>query len=308
VGVFAVPDIVFGYTRIVRKVLLFLFLLVVLAGAGALFYKHWQQSQHTSGVNYVVSLGDSVAAGDGLLAVPNAIATDTACSRSSQAYPEVLAQQLNTKLLQYACSGARAGAGLLQPQIANGTTVPAQLAAAKPFLKSNDIVVTVGANDVGWSDMLQRCARSECTNDTDVATYQQNLQNLKTNLDTIFQTIQQARPHAAIVHQYYALLEPTDTCFASFGITTDKIQRVAERENELNNTIAASAKTYGITVVKIDFHGHLLCNKTPWVQSLLGDAPLHPSAEGQSILPIRMQPYCASRFAMSGKQLIIQTK
>ena len=254
----------------------------MLSGAGWFVYRDKIALPHAhSDVNYIVSLGDSVAAGAGLLAVSNPSQADTACNRSIQAYPEVLAQNLNTPLKQFACSGAQVIAGVVQPQAAKDVTIPAQLDAATPYLKGNDVIVTVGANDVGWSDMLQRCARSMCNSDADLQTYQQDLQNLAVNLDSIYKTIHDAKPHAFLINAYYSILSPTDTCFAAFGITQDKIQWVVDREAELNTVIAGEARKYSAKLITPDFSRHLLCDTDPWLQGLLGDAPLHPTVDGQ---------------------------
>ena len=78
----------YRYTNWMRKYVLIL-LIVALAAVGWVGYHRYVQPPESK-VTYVVSLGDSVAAGAGLLAVPNASDVDAACGRSSQSYPVVL--------------------------------------------------------------------------------------------------------------------------------------------------------------------------------------------------------------------------
>lgn len=251
-------------------------LLVIIMGS---WYIVQRRAQHT-GPEYVVALGDSVTAGDGLPLAGNDPQAAT-CARSDQAYPNVIAQRLHSKLRTFACSGAQVTAGLLQSQTANGTTLLPQLAAAKQYIRGNDVVLTVGANDVNWANMLTRCAQTDCTTGAELAAYQARLVQLQGNLDDALGQIQAAQPHRIIVNTYYALVRNSDTCFAASGITPVKIAWANQREAKLNDLLATVAKQHGAAVIKIDFSGHLLCDQNPWIQSLFEAAPLHPNQTGQ---------------------------
>ena len=102
------------------------------------------------------ALGDSVAAGLGLLAASNATNQDLQCGRTTQAYPYIVAQTLGVQLIDVACSGATAG-DLVTQQGVSGPNITPQLdiafAAGTPQL----ITITAGANDVHWDDFLRYC-------------------------------------------------------------------------------------------------------------------------------------------------------
>jgi lysophospholipase L1-like esterase len=106
-----------------------------------------------------VALGDSYAAGEGL--APYRTGTDTSaspCHRSPRAYPELLdqgRQRVVRSIRSVACSGARTGA-LLAPQ--PDREVPAQVTALSRW--TGTVTVTVGGNDLGFSEVLGSCVHS----------------------------------------------------------------------------------------------------------------------------------------------------
>lgn len=66
----------------------------------------------------------------------------------------------HVSVLNLACSSATAAAGLLGPQPAGGLTLPPQvgvLQSVQSVQSASVVVVSVGANDVGWSDFLRYC-------------------------------------------------------------------------------------------------------------------------------------------------------
>lgn len=230
--------------------------------------------------SYLISLGDSVAAGDGL-PLSNDIGWSAACAQSNEAYPNIVAQQLHLKLLQLACSGAKTTNGILYPQTASNQTVPSQLDTARPYIRGNDVVITVGANDVDWGDMLLECAKNNCISTANLTLYQQNLAKLQTNLTQVLRTINSYHPHTVVLNTYYSLLANTDTCLEQYDISSASIAWVNAREATLNNTIAMIAEKAGAKSVPINFAGHMLCGQDSWIQNLSDNAPLHPTQAGQ---------------------------
>jgi lysophospholipase L1-like esterase len=230
---------------------------------------------------YLVSLGDSVAAGDGLpVTGPGSLAT--VCAQSNEAYASLVAQARHLTLKQFACSGATVAHGVLGSQAAGGQQVPPQLTAATPYIQDSDVLITIGANDVKWASTVYACATSDCGTAGQLSAFEQNLSRLNTNLTTLAQDLHNLHPRKVVFNTYYPLLNSTDTCLASRGITADKISWVNARESDLNTAITKIAEKYKYQSVAVNFSGHLLCDSDPWIQSLNDPAPLHPTAAGQA--------------------------
>ena len=117
----------------------------------------------------IVSLGDSVASGEGNIDRPGHW-NDQRCHRSARAGPVLAARQLeladpqtSVTLVDLACSGAGLAAGVLGPSggaEAGPAPVPAQIAAARTLTAGRTIdavVITAGANDIGFSRIAKDC-------------------------------------------------------------------------------------------------------------------------------------------------------
>ena len=277
------------------KRIILLFLVLAVTGTGVFLWKSEAfkkpdpsgTPQHPgSDPAYLVSLGDSVAAGAGLpIASSDSLAS--LCRQSSEAYPVLVAKAKSLTLKQFACSGATVTAGVLGPQPVGGQSVSSQLTAAAPYLKDSDVLVTIGANDVSWAQQLYTCATTQCETPSNLAAFQQNLGKLSTNLATMLQTLHAHHPRKVVLNTYYPLINDTDTCLSNRGITASKIQWVNAREAELNAAINTAAEKYGDQIVTTRFSGHLLCDAEPWIQTLSDPAPLHPTAAGQAAIAAR---------------------
>lgn len=123
----------------------------------------------------IVSLGDSVASGEGVPEVSGfgrAKWEDKRCHRSAYAGPAVAARRLarvsphvSVTFVHLACSGAQISAGLLGgykgitgpplPLLAPQVNVLDEIAARR---KPSAVLVSIGANDVGFSTVVKSCA------------------------------------------------------------------------------------------------------------------------------------------------------
>lgn len=233
------------------------------------------QSQQ-QGQRYVVSLGDSVAAGAGLNA-GSGRNTSNSCDTSSLSYPYLVGAQLHEQTEQFACSGAtitKSATG------SNNNVVSGQLPNAASFMPNSDVVITVGANDIGWLGALVSCATSTCPSADDPALVSK-IQAMQRNLTDLLHQVQQQHPHRVVVNTYYQLLGQNSACVAGFGITPAKAAAIGSLEAVMNGAIAAAAHTGNAMLVQPDFSGHTLCDTEPWVQDLRNAVPLHPTATGQ---------------------------
>jgi lysophospholipase L1-like esterase len=234
---------------------------------------HETVESRVPGQQYVVGLGDSVAAGAGLSGATNG--PPGGCDVSSSAFPFVVAQQLHKPIEQLACSGATVAA--------TGSTnnLSEQYKTAEPYITGSDVVVSAGANDIGWIQTLESCATTNCATTKNSTLLAGKLQTMQHNLTNVLVQIQQAHPHKLVVNTYYDLFQSGDTCFARLGITSQEVSFIHTEELQLNTAIAAASTAAKATLVAVDFSGHTLCSATPWIQNIAASAPLHPTIAGQ---------------------------
>ena len=93
-----------------------------------------------------VALGDSFSSGVGT----NSYTLSSSCRRGVYAYPWLVAQQRpNTSLTFVACTGART-TDLMANQIQFVTP------------GTNIVTMTIGGNDIGFSNLIVQCTLGEC--------------------------------------------------------------------------------------------------------------------------------------------------
>ncbi|MFE7900411.1 SGNH/GDSL hydrolase family protein [Streptomyces sp. NPDC057424] len=234
-----------------------------------------------SGVRAVV-LGDSTAAGTGNRPLPRPTDLDRACRRSADSYPQVLARTNDWYVLNLACSGATIRDGLLGVQIAGGQVAPPQLAQALRATEASVVMVSVGANDVRWSDLVKLCAAApSCADRASTAFFQNRLARFALDYRKLLQDLA-ALPNrpAVLVNEYYDPFGADVACLREEGLTEQKVQVLRSRLTALNSVLRQGAETAGFTPVKPEFAGHGLCSDQSYVQGPTGRAPLHPTAAG----------------------------
>ncbi|WP_375486738.1 GDSL-type esterase/lipase family protein [uncultured Jatrophihabitans sp.] len=229
----------------------------------------------------VVVLGDSTAAGLGNPALPRPTAADTACRRSVDAYPVDLAQVRSLRVTSLACSGATIAAGILGPQTVGGRTLAPQI--ADPAVETaSTVIVSVGANDVQWSEILRICAVSRnCDNAAEQAYFQSHLAQFSSQWLQLVTDLQQLPNHPRIlVNLYYDPFGTDVGCLSKVHITDSKLRSMLSRLATLNSVLGHGADAAGFTTALPDFSGHGVGDDTPYVQGLDGKAPFHPTAAG----------------------------
>lgn len=126
----------------------------------------------------IVTIGDSVASGEGVPDIPSGIGVGGAvwqsrqCHRSARAAPSLAARTLQERdpttpvtFVSVACSGATIGTGLVgsyngiaqkrgEPPLAPQLDVLRQIEASRPV---DALVISIGANDVHFSDVVRAC-------------------------------------------------------------------------------------------------------------------------------------------------------
>lgn len=134
----------------------------------------------------IVSLGDSVASGEGVPDKPLNLVSGRAaqwqnrqCHRSALAGPAVAARRLEVldpkttvTFVHLACSGATVDQGLLGPYqgIEPGAPLDPQIQAMRELLGDREIdavLISIGANDVRFATIVEKCLQDEPCYDFD---------------------------------------------------------------------------------------------------------------------------------------------
>ena len=267
-----------------RKLLLGLVIASIVAGAGFVALRD-SAPVHviTAPTKLYVALGDSVAAGLGLSPYSDA----SACDRTDQGYPKLVAQAHNFKLISLACSGATIDAGIDGAQTVNDLPIKSQLDQLYVLPKPTQISITIGANDMGWTDIITRCYTTACGSEADTAGVNARLAAVASNMQTVLQKIAAhygASVPRVVVTGYYQLLPSAlASCPEMTGLDAGELTWERAQEDKLNATIQSSVAGHSFArYAAVDFSGHELCTADSWVQNISAPAPFHPTAAGQN--------------------------
>ena len=253
----------------------------VLAGIGAPI-ANAQKSQRglNPGNGTYAALGDSVAAGLGLAGQVE----DSRCGRTQQAYAYQVAQSRNLQLNHIACSGATAG-DLVTTQGVSGPNVTAQLTQAFANGTPSLITITAGANDLEYINFIRKCYVSTCGNalDTNAATTLRTAMEAKYKYSlSEINRLSNGNPPRVVVTGYYNPISNFCRGKQSFA-TNAEIAWLNGQRDKLNSSIRSAISSYkNVRYASANFDQHGLCATQPWTQGLNDNAPLHPTAEGQS--------------------------
>lgn len=238
-----------------------------------------------------VALGDSTAAGTGNRPLPDPSPLDTACGRSADSYPRVLARTNDWRVLNLACSGATIRDGILGVQIVGDQVAAPQLAQAQRATEASLVMVSVGANDVRWSDLVKLCAASPaCDDRASTAFFQNRLARFALDYRTLLRHLAALPQHPTVlVNEYYDPFGPDSDCLRKEGLTRQKVQVLRSRLAALNAVLREGAEESGFTPVRPEFEGHGMCSDQPYVQGPTDRAPLHPTAAGALAIALAVQ-------------------
>lgn len=264
----------------------------------------------------VVVIGDSTAAGIGNAPPARPTKQDTACQRSSDAYASTLQSIGHVSVLNLACSSATAANGLLGPQFAGGMTLPPQVGVLQSVRSASVVVVSVGANDVGWSDFLRYCyGLPRCDDEASDRLFRSRLDAFKIQYAQLLQQLYDLPAHPrVIVTKYYDPFGSTFDCPqlqdpaaaagapAGYGFgpdpgkdnqdqkTKQKIEPLRVELERMNTVLEQGAQGFGFSVVSPSFAGHELCTDESWVQGMSDPAPFHPRAAGELAITAAILP------------------
>jgi lysophospholipase L1-like esterase len=239
----------------------------------------------------VVVMGDSTAAGAGLAPLPGATSAGLACGRSSDSYAADLGAANGWRVLNLACNSATIRHGLLGPQSRDGNTLAPQLAVAERAKHASVVIVSVGADDLRWANMVEYCARVlNCGDRATTAYFQQQLAKFsKDYLDLLSRLHALPNHPQVVINRYYDPFGTQPGCLSQDGLTSTNLQVLVSRLNTLNEVLARGAAQFGFSSPQPDFTGHQLCTPQSYVQGLSAPAPMHPTAAGQLAIALTDQ-------------------
>jgi lysophospholipase L1-like esterase len=239
----------------------------------------------------VVVIGDSTAAGAGLPAPRRPSRSDLSCGRSPDSYAEDLARANGWNVLNLACDSATIASGLLGSQGRGGETAPAQIDAAAGAHSASVVIVSIGADDLGWSAMLRYCAAApRCDDRASAAYFQQQLASFSKNYLQLLSQLASLPEHPRVlINRYYNPFGPDMSCLSQSGLTAAKMSTLTSRLSTLNTVLAQGAADFGFASAQPDFAGHQMCTQQPYVQGLQESAPFHPTTLGQFAIALADQ-------------------
>jgi len=230
-----------------------------------------------------VVIGDSTAAGAGNAPVPKASVADLACRRSRDSYAADIATVNGSAVVNLACTNASIENGLFASESINGRIVPSQLDALDAMNGVHTVIVSIGANEMHWAQLMELClAAPQCDDSATSAWFTQALDAFTLDYYDLLQRLA-ALPGLprVIVNKYYDPLPATPDCPQQPAITAAKSAVLLDRLTTFNNVLAAGAASFGFDAVAPSFAGHELCTPQSFVQGPGDNAPLHPNAAGE---------------------------
>jgi lysophospholipase L1-like esterase len=304
----------------------------------------------------IVSIGDSVASGESVPDVPglrHSIWQDERCHRSARAGPDKAAQQIedddsqsSVTFVHVACSGATIAHGLTGTYGGVLTTkyaepLPAQVDAVVALAKVRRIdalLISVGANDVHFGDIVRACATRITAHCFDTPVAAGSPQTIDAALHDALDALPDA--YAKLADALRGAVDPADvhittyfdptrdargaTCRTSIGDISATELGLAQSAvlAPLNRAVIAAAHAHGweaITGIDTLFAHHGYCaGRDSWVTTLpqsiahLGGrlqgrllGTLHPNEAGQSAIGSAIGAQLEQRL-YPGRSLIVR--
>lgn len=217
--------------------------------------------------NYV-ALGDSYSSGTGT----GNYNLNSACQRSTSAYPSLVATAKGYSLDFVACSGATT-TDVINNQVgalSSGT---------------NLVTVTAGGNDVGFASLIVTCTLLSCTSSVNSKITWVN-SNLGGILDNLYNQIGSHAPNASVIVLGYPKLF-SGTCLSATGISSAEVTAANNLAAAIDSVTAARAAAHGFTYKSAigQFTGHGVCSSSAWINGLnlfASSSSYHPNSTGHS--------------------------
>jgi lysophospholipase L1-like esterase len=244
-----------------------------------------------SGKLKLAALGDSYSSGEGTQKYYAGTGGAVGCHRSPLAWAVKVSHYIthggvglpSAKYL-LACSGAESDA-LVAPFKAED---PQVLALRDLTPKPAIVTLTMGGNDLGFSDIIADCYIHNCVKDGELAAVEAMLPAEEKTLAEDYKIVQEADPKATLlIIGYPEIFEQTSYCGL---ISPAEEKALNELTAKFDGTIAKAASGGGFAYVNDleAFKDHWMCTSHPWLyeigfkKGLLKDQQqAHPNAAGQ---------------------------
>jgi len=145
------------------------------------------------------------------------------------------------------------------------------------------VIVSIGADDLGWSTLLRLCTvTATCDDRASTAYFQQSLAAFTVRYYQLLRRLAALPSNPTVlVNLYYNPFDPGQHCLDGVGLTPSKQKSLTRLLGALNSVLANGARATGLIPVRPDFAGHALCDPVPYVQGLNASAPFHPNLAGE---------------------------
>lgn len=237
------------------------------------------------------ALGDSYSSGLGAVGLDQY--TSGSCRRTPKAWPWAMQHPFQAATSHVACAGAT------RTEVRGS-----QLSSMKTFFNIYSknphlITMTIGGNDIGFSDLARSCVLGVKSCSTREAATGQAINELEAKLRSLYQEIRATQPYAdIIVGGYPVVVEPgeaggmIDTCDTVSNGERDMIARLVHRLDTRITEAAADADVWSAaTTVLSTFDGHGACTSDEWING--------PKVKGAKENPNSFHPKLAGQTAYS---------
>jgi hypothetical protein len=237
-----------------------------------------------------VGLGDSYAAGPLIPAqVP-----PLGCLKSNNNYANLVARGAGYALTDVSCSGAETE-DMTQTQNVSPGPNPPQFDALRA--DTDAVSITIGGNDIGFSEILERCTSTSPQGSPCKDYYTRNggdeiserIAATAPKVAEVLRGIHSRSPQARVAVVNYAAIFPEtgNGCYPQMPVARGDVPYLRAKQKELNAMLATQASANGAALV--DWYrasiGHDAC-KPPvvrWVEPMVpvnAAAPVHPNLGG----------------------------
>jgi lysophospholipase L1-like esterase len=242
-----------------------------------------------------VAIGDSYTAGP---LVPDQVPHPIGCWRSNHNYPHLVAAARSAALRDVSCSGATTD-DLFAPQDVWAGPNPPQLDAVNASVST--VTVQIGGNDIGFSEIVGRCAAVVPLGTPCQDTYVRGgvdeigrrIAATGPKVAAALAEVRRRSPRARVLVVGYPTILPENQpgCWPLLPIAPADVPYLRAKEKELNAMLAARAAAAGARYVDVygPSIGHDACQLpgVRWVEPLLPlapAAPVHPNALGMQAM------------------------
>ena len=217
----------------------------------------------------IVALGDSYSSGEGNPPFDiDTVQPGDTCHRSPQAWPNLVGVTASL-----ACSGATLidlSEGQMQGAPDNTGQI-ARLAALNATAPVDDVTITIGGNDLGFSQILTDCVEQHCLRQ--LSKSEAKAQSVANTLATKFlPAIRTAAPNASILVVGYPQLLPNSHADVHDcpWLTSRNLSVMNRLESDFNSDLQRAAQQSNVTFVSTAsaLSGHELCTSSPWIVPL----------------------------------------